>query len=486
MLTEPRRQSVPRLIAWLGAPWLDMAMVVFGVWAAFATTLLTYRSVADDDGPASYLAASGVALAFLLLARCVGRRGAQWVPPFVRFASQPSIGVIVAAALLLRLIWVMTVNASPASDGAVYLQLARQLADGEEYFTNGTYAYWPAGYPLFLVPWVWLFDGSRWIWVVPNLLLSMVGVYGVWRLVLSVADESAARIAAVLFALWPNLIVMTATPDKENVVVALLAWAVWSVLAAIRGSGGVRHAGLAGALLGACTLVQPSVQLLLPLLVGLLGLTLGPARALIASAAFVLGAALIVAPWTIRNYEQFGRFVLVSSNGGDNLYRANNPLAHGGWTPSGEVVLDQPDELERDAAYKALALHWIRAHPGDFLRLTFEKQARFMGDDAAGVYSALKVGKGTDSGSLYFLVKSAANLWWLLSWLLLVGALLSRRRNERSEVSPWARLPFWLWIYFFVLHSVFESTGKYHVPVLWVLPAMLGVALSARAMHRSP
>ena len=463
-----------------------MAVVVLGVWAAFATALLTYRGLAGDEGPVSYLVAASVALAFLALARFTARRSAQWMPAFVQFASQPSIVMIAVGGLVLRLTWVMFVQASPASDGAVYLQLARQMADGGAYSINGTQAYWPAGYPLFLVPSVWLFGDSRWAWLLPNLVLFVVGVCGVWQLARSVADERAARLAAVLAALWPNLVAMTATPDKENVVVALLPWAVWAVLGAFRGYGGFRQVALAGVLLGVCTLVQPSVQLLLPLLVVLLILTLSTARALKASAALLLGMALVVAPWTLRNYEQFGRFVLVSSNGGDNLYRANNSLAHGGWTPRGEVVVEQPDELERDAAYKALAVQWIRSNPADFLRLMLEKQFRFMGDDAAGVYSSMKVGKGTDSNMLYFLTKSAANLWWLLAWLFLVAALLSPKRADSDAVSAWARMTFWLWIYFFLLHSVFESAGKYHVPVLWVLPVLLGVHLSAQVRPRVP
>src|SRR5436305_7313095 len=44
---------------------------------------------------------------------------------------------------------------------------------------------------------------------------------------------------------------------------------------------------------------------------------------------FALVASACLAPWTIRNYSVFGRFVPVCSSGGLSLWVGNNPLATG-------------------------------------------------------------------------------------------------------------------------------------------------------------
>jgi hypothetical protein len=43
------------------------------------------------------------------------------------------------------------------------------------------------------------------------------------------------------------------------------------------------------------------------------------------------GTAIVVLPWTIRNYVQFNKFILVSNNGGVNFWMGNNPNAYGGF-----------------------------------------------------------------------------------------------------------------------------------------------------------
>src|ERR1700722_10895312 len=55
--------------------------------------------------------------------------------------------IIMAAALLLRLIWAALVPADPISDGALYDAFARSIASGHGYaFPDGTMTeYWPVG-----------------------------------------------------------------------------------------------------------------------------------------------------------------------------------------------------------------------------------------------------------------------------------------------------------------------------------------------------
>jgi hypothetical protein len=195
-------------------------------------------------------------------------------------------------------------------------------------------------------------------------------------------------------------------------------------------------------------------------------------RAMLPIALLLLGAALVIAPWTMRNYQVLGGFKLVSTNGGGNFYRANNPLATGGYTPVGAIDLSQMSELDSDRVGKELGIRWIKEHPLPFLGLLVEKELRFMGDDAGGVYATFQGEKENRRQVLYFGLKMASNLWWLAVWAAIAALVIAGARLGQAAFLAWG------WIYLFALHSVFESAGKYHVPILWIPCVMLGVLLA--------
>ena len=85
-----------------------------------------------------------------------------------------------------------------------------------------------------------------------------------------------------------------------------------------------------GALVGWATLIRPQA-VLLPFFL-LPAVAFFRSRLSLVSKTFVLrialvsaGLAAVVAPWSYRNYRAFGEFVLVSTNGGDNLLIGNGP-----------------------------------------------------------------------------------------------------------------------------------------------------------------
>ncbi len=461
--------------------WLHWLLVFFAALALFATPLQMMRLIEVFSEPVRVgisaifaIGAGGFALFF-------HRRFPNALGRLFAVLSSVHVWHVVVLGLVLRLGWIALFPAQAGSDGAVYLGLAERLAQGGAYEVVGTKAYWPAGYPLFLVPWVAIFDDSRIAYLASNLVLFVVGALGVATLARFLAGDRAGNFAALLFAIWPNLVFLAGTPEKEVLVLALLPWATFWMLAALNRSGRGLSVLRTGLLLGACTLVQPSLQFL-PFVAAILlvgsarQMRIGFSQALLV----ILGAALVVAPWTYRNYLVLGAPILVATNGGDNLYRANNPLATGGWTPYGAVDLGSLDEVAQDKKGRRLAVEWIKANPGRFLELLVEKQVRFMGDDAVGAYSTFKVGGGVASEALYAALKALANAWWMLIWLL-VGLFAWLRRGEKKSANPLWLTPTWIWLYLFAIHSVFESAGKYHVPVLWVLCVLAGVLMAGRA-----
>ena len=101
-------------------------------------------------------------------------------------------------------------------------------------------------------------------------------------------------------------------------------------------------------------------------------------------------AIAILAPWTIRNYIEFNRFIPTSTNGGFNFWRGNNALTTGSpWTETGgalwstdeiwneiEPHLDRKtedfDKINSDVHTRE-ALKWIKENPAQFAALSLKK-----------------------------------------------------------------------------------------------------------------
>ena len=86
-----------------------------------------------------------------------------------------------------------------------------------------------------------------------------------------------------------------------------------------------KSAVLFGVVTGLAVLVRAATGPFVPLA----GLWLLWKRQFAAAAGFAVGLAIVLTPWTIRNYEHHGRLVLVASDGGVTFWTGNNALATG-------------------------------------------------------------------------------------------------------------------------------------------------------------
>ncbi|WP_342120788.1 glycosyltransferase family 39 protein [Pseudoduganella sp. OTU4001] len=442
----------------------------------FAWTMLRGNITATAFAASALLAlavaaavVAGRARLLALLRRAAGA-GAAW--PARRWLL-----LMLVAGLALRLLFYFAFPAQPSSDGAVYLGLARKLANGETYGSDGALAFWPPGYPFFLLPWVAAALPLKFIPVLSNLLLFALTLPVVWRLAERLAGPAAARLATVLLTLWPNYVTNVATPEKENLLIFLLPAVVLLYCTSTRAWPRL----LAGLLLGFGALTQPSL-LLFPsvLLCFELFQNNGWRRVLLHLTLLMAGMAAVIAPWTARNMAVFGEVVVVTANGGDVLYRANNPMATGGFTPRGEVDLSNLGELERNRMGAKLAKEWIVSHPMQFAGLVLTKQMLFLGDDSVGVYASMRR-SGMASDTTILLFKGLANGFWYALWAILLMLCWQRLRLQSPPVNALESALMLSYAYFFSLHSVFESNGKYHVPALALL-AVLAASMVVRGL----
>jgi hypothetical protein len=94
-----------------------------------------------------------------------------------------------------------------------------------------------------------------------------------------------------------------------------------------------------------------------------------------------MGLALVVLPWTGRNYQVHGALVPISSQGGFILARSNSAdpdwRQERGWQIPREVFERIPSEVERDRRWQREGLEFIHSHPGAYAGLVGERFLRF-------------------------------------------------------------------------------------------------------------
>jgi 4-amino-4-deoxy-L-arabinose transferase-like glycosyltransferase len=355
-------------------------------------------------------------------------------------------------ALLLRLL-VATLGASrfpPADDGSFYHLVATRIAQGSGYtwaWPDGAVthaAHYPVGYPTLLGAAYALLGSTPLVAMLVNALAGALLVMGIHRMALHVATRSRARLAALLLALHPTLILYTLALMTEALAASLLvllsAYALW--LSRQRRALGWRLllAG-GGALL---VLVRPQ---LLPMLavVGAVSIWLPPEapfrRAVLTrvrgAAEVLLLTVLLCLPWTLRNCKKMDGCVFVSANGGWNLLIGTLPEGKGSFAPIAEATVPTEcrevfGEAGKDRCFGRAGMRRIAEQPLGWLALAPQKLGQLFdhGSVAAPYLSASNPKLVEGRGKL-----AVAAIETLYSRLLLLGACLSLLRGCRGRLA---------------------------------------------------
>jgi len=476
------------------APLLVLVLLMLGasVFAGFPASLLF--QAAGQSRPLAWpellLCAVAGLLAATLTGVCLAPALAHRVTVVLRRLTAPSLALALALGVALRLLLQVLIAPAPASDGAAYLELAQGLLARGEFGNDLVRAYWPPGMAFALAPLLGIAAPAvaLGLYTLGCFVLTALGLYRLGR---SLGLGVQAAWPVLLLALWPTHALLSGLPEKELLVIALLPWVIWAAREAAQPAGAAARPRwalgmLAGVLLGAIVLIQPSFQLLPPfaaVLALLAGQTLR--RVLPVLVMVVLGSAVVVAPWTLRNLAVLGEPVLVSTNGGGNLYRANNELATGGFVAVGRIDVEALPELEANREGKRLAVEWIRSHPLDFAQLTVGRVLLFPGDHSYGAYAAFRADPERVPRPLYLALKAGTAATWLVLWALLIGVAW-RHWRLRTPLPPgtgWLLVP---WVYLAGIHAFFESGSKYHLPTLALVLLLLVLLLAPTSMRRPP
>jgi len=286
--------------------------------------------------------------------------------------STEGLVLVVGVALIARLAyWAMAArHYTPVSDAGQYDELARNIAAGRRFsliypqLALHPTAFRPPGYPAVLGFAYWIFGPSVGLGMALNLLIGLGVVALTYRFVAAIGGSVAALAAAGVLAIYPPLLVNDLCLLTEPLSLLLM-------VAALRALVG-RRPMLAGLFSGLLVLTRPSAQGL-ALIVGLWCLwQFGWRRSLRVAAV----AALVIVPWTVRNWVQLGSPVLVTSNGFNFAAMHSEQARVSGHfvDPTVDVRFDdirlsQFDEVEWDRSLRKRTLRDVRHHPGHVLQV---------------------------------------------------------------------------------------------------------------------
>ncbi len=270
------------------------------------------------------------------------------------------------------------------SDDRDFVALGYSIASGQGFILEGRpSAYRLPAYPVLLAASFKVFGDS----LLPAQLLQMLCDLGSCILLYFIGrrlfSESAGLVASGVFLLFPMQILYVPLLMSETVYTFLLLLIVWLIVSTEVSELSLMRLVLLGILIGVGILFR-SITLMLPLVVFVYGMMshVKLTKNLRAVGTLSIIACLVVLPWMIRNYEEFGRFSL-TSNAGVNFWIGNHPGASGSYS---FPVHDNPlqsigdDFVRSDVGFQD-ARKFIASAPLQWLGIVAKKYAHFVGMD---------------------------------------------------------------------------------------------------------
>ncbi len=433
-------------------------------------------------------------------------------------------------ALAPRLYVALTWSGEPVWDGHYYDFAARRIAGGFGYSDDLVLAgqtvwhpwcHYPVGYSAFLALFYRLLGSSHVVAAVVDAFTGAALAVVTWLLGRQGLSPGRARLAGLIVALHPGMILYSALVMTEPLAALLTLLGFW---VAVRDTRPARGMATGALVLGVAALVRPQALLCVPFLALVPASSgLGVRDVLLRICAVCALALLPILPWTARNCRVMDGCALVSTNGGWNLAIGAFPRATGRFETlrSSDGCREVTGQVQQDRCWFAYGLHEIAAHPAHWLSLvpaklgyTFDHESfaveylhearpndwpeprRSLGRDVTtsahrwllcaaalgcvafarrgravvvqgavlgGLLLAMLAGFDADSPTFWPLAVAAA----ILPWLPLPGA----------PPWPWAlRLPVALLATTAVTHVLFFGEDRYHVVVT---PALALLAAGA-------
>ncbi|MGB3613743.1 MAG: hypothetical protein WBA10_08120, partial [Elainellaceae cyanobacterium] len=240
--------------------------------------------------------------------------------------------LIAVLAVLTRCVWAILVPVSPVSDSVAYDTFSQNLAFCQNYGWNcdEPSAYWAVGGSFAYAALYYLFGHTYEPIVFFNVAVGVAIVIISQHLAERWFGIRAGIITGLILVFWPCQIQFVTTLNSELLFTAL--WLGALVLWDCKSLPFSFRVLSTGIVLAAACYVKP-IALLIPCLLMLVDYVKSREiwKNVAAVVIMLVTIGTLVMPWSIRNTQVFGQFVLISTNGGANFWMGNNPESTGGY-----------------------------------------------------------------------------------------------------------------------------------------------------------
>jgi 4-amino-4-deoxy-L-arabinose transferase-like glycosyltransferase len=311
----------------------------------------------------------------------------------------------------------------------------------------------------------------------------------------------AAIAAGALAALFPPLVVLSASLTVESLFIPFELGLVLVLLAYGRSGARLGWVALAGALVGLAALTRGNgFLLMIPVFLALIALRPAgaPGRHALRGTLVAAGVAvLVISPWTIRNTIAFDRVIPLTDSFGYALRGTYSDVARsddeakGAWRPpdqdpANRSIYLNPENNEADIDSRLLdaGIEYIKDNPGYAIEAPLLNTYRLANPLASDEQRRLSYIEMGIPESIRWLVTAS---WYVVALLALVGVVALVRRRFRPG-------PLWMWAIPLLMGGstvVLSGAPRYRATLdpFIVMLAGLGVLILlelGRARYRAP
>lgn len=331
--------------------------------------------------------------------------------------------------------------------------------------------YGGCAYPLFLAGIYTVFGTGNELFVfIAQILLQGLALYFIFETAQRIAGPIAALISGAFFTFHPVLIWLSVAVMTEAILVPAMAGLIWLVCCK---SPSVKWALSVGSILAVMALTRSTASALVWLTIAWLlfhhrRASLRPAIVLIVTFLF------LCAPWTIRNYVHWHRFIPFSTKSGVNAWFFNHPGLKVEFSraavegPQPVDIFDPriqslPDEAARNDRLMAMFKEFFHAHPLKFIGLCWMRF--WMAILPARITS-------TTSGALF-------SAWYAKGIPLVICSVALFLAGARKKIPqrPGVVFPLLIAAYWQAIQSLAGPGLRYRLPVEPAWAIILGVAV---------
>jgi hypothetical protein len=394
-----------------------------------------------------------------------------------RVFGSPSFIAVIAFALRMLVMWLVWRQMPvPIKANVPYGyelgRVARAIAAGEGFSSplrdldTGPTAWFTPIYP-YLVAGIFKVWGiyselSRLIIATLNCAFAALTIIPIYGIAKRTFGEGVAIGASWAWVFLPTALYFPILWIWDTALTALVFLLIFWATLALRGNRTVLPWAGYGALWVTGGLVNPSILSLFPFFLGWLVWNerkeAGPW--LKHAAAVLLLFTIGLVPWTIRNYRVFGKFIVLRSNFGLELWLGNNPdvvenlsqLSHPNDNPEEGERYKRMGEIAYMAEKQQLAFTFMRTHPRETLNYTFH---RFVNIWLSQTDNLLDLWA---TSTLFG--KAVMTFNCLLSLLSLLGVLYAHR-SRHADAAPYGMVLLIFPLVFYMTHS----SQRYRFPM---------------------